>query len=408
MDKIRDKFAQLIVKKSDINEHLATLARYASECNSIVEFGVRTWLSTYALLAGKPENATMVSFDIETNKDVDDIIKICKDGKIKWNFVLWDSRYVDIDKVDLIFIDTLHNYDLLKLELEKHWQKAQKYIIFHDTTTFWEKWETVGHEWLNKAIKEYQVKYPEWTIKEIYTNNNWLTILERKWIPEITVFTAIYWGIDTLKKQPQQDIPVRWVCFTDDENIKCEDWAREQRDIRVVAPHKHLHPRMQAKYFRTHPYDYLDSKIVFYMDGSARLKKTNSISHFVGQYLDKSDILTFQHPERNCIYDEAVFCKTREKYLWLPMEDQVTRYWMKWYPKNYWLTWTWVLITKKSNTKIIDFLHKRWTECLEWTYQDQLSFDYLVWKEWIKRQRFTDHEWNNDYIDFRNPHLHTC
>jgi len=65
---------------------------------------------------------------------------------------------------------------------------------------------------------------------------------------------------------------------------------------------------MQAKYIRTHPYDYVDAETVVWMDGSGRLTKSDSIEHFVTQYLDKTDMLCFQHPERNNIVDEAQFC----------------------------------------------------------------------------------------------------
>ena len=37
--------------KSDINEHLAVMHKYADECNHITEFGVRTGVSTWAWLA---------------------------------------------------------------------------------------------------------------------------------------------------------------------------------------------------------------------------------------------------------------------------------------------------------------------------------------------------------------------
>ena len=40
MEKIVNKFNELCERKSDINEHLPTLHKYASECESIIELGV--------------------------------------------------------------------------------------------------------------------------------------------------------------------------------------------------------------------------------------------------------------------------------------------------------------------------------------------------------------------------------
>jgi len=50
------KFNELSNTQSDINEHLGTLKKYTQECNIIVEMGVRSIVSTWAFLAGKPKN----------------------------------------------------------------------------------------------------------------------------------------------------------------------------------------------------------------------------------------------------------------------------------------------------------------------------------------------------------------
>jgi len=87
---------------------------------------------------------------------------------------------------------------------------------------------------------------------------------------------------------------------------------------------------MQAKYFRTHPYEFFDTEICIWMDSSGRLLKKNSIEHFVKQMKKNSDVITFKHPERNCIYDEMVFCelnpRAQKKYKGLPLREQVEYY----------------------------------------------------------------------------------
>jgi hypothetical protein len=68
----------------------------------------------------------------------------------------------------------------------------------------------------------------------------------------IYVFTAIFGGYDKLKLQPEQTAEVKFVCFADDK-LEFEDGAEEQWTVIKYNPFRHLHPRMQAKYFRTHP-----------------------------------------------------------------------------------------------------------------------------------------------------------
>ena len=163
---------------SDINEHLPTLASYASECEHITEMGVRYIVSTYALLMGKPKK--MISYDIEMCdwEPVRDLVKDDTD----FQFLVGNTLEIEIEPTELLFIDTLHNYRQLKRELELHAKKVSKYIIFHDTTSF----ETVGESYTGDsengiwpAIEEFLQLNPQWTLKERFINNNGLTIIEK-------------------------------------------------------------------------------------------------------------------------------------------------------------------------------------------------------------------------------------
>lgn len=171
-------YERLYNTPSDINEHLPTLANYASECEHITEMGVRYIVSTYALLMGKPKK--MISYDIHMCnwEPVRDLVKEDTD----FQFLVGNTLEIEIEPTDLLFIDTLHNYTQLTKELELHAKKVSKYIIFHDTTSF----ETVGESYTGKpekgiwlAIQEFLQRNPQWVLKERFTNNNGLTIIEK-------------------------------------------------------------------------------------------------------------------------------------------------------------------------------------------------------------------------------------
>jgi len=425
---IKELYEKYKSESSDINEHLETLCNLVKWLDHITEMWVREWLSTIALLHWLKKWWRLVSFDINWNPNIEKISTMAKDEWKKWNFRCENVLNLDIEYTDFLFIDTWHCYDQLIQELTKHSPRVKKYIVMHDTTTFWEVWENdyIKREWwylgLNKAIDEFLEANDEWTKKKVYTNNNWLTILERcpkpvlakpnkftkiksnKW--EVIVYTAICWNHDVLKKQPKQDIPTRFICFTD-WPVKIEVWAK--REIVTMDIFKHLSPRMKAKYFRTNPDELFEwNWTIMYMDGSGELIDQESVSYFTKQ-LNK-DILCFKHPERNCIYKEAEYCynnwNTIPKYIWQPMIEQCQYYLDRWHPKERGLSATWLLIYSLENKKVIEFLHDWRTECLAWSYQDQLSFDYLVRRNWIKRQRLSDFQWENKYINFLHPHLH--
>jgi hypothetical protein len=173
---------------SDINEHLPTLKKYAEECEHITEMGVRWVVSTFAFMMGNPK--TLISYDYNDAPGISVAYELAGMHGIDFKFERADTRNLTIEETDFLFIDTLHHYDQLKIELELHGNKAQKYIGFHDTTLF----ESVGEIYTNdpnaankeegkglwKAIEEFLSVNPQWELHERYTNNNGLTILKRK------------------------------------------------------------------------------------------------------------------------------------------------------------------------------------------------------------------------------------
>lgn len=185
----------------DIREHLPTIQNYASKCEHVTELGVRWVVSTWSLMAALPKK--LRSFDIEhfSKYGVDENIlnEVSKDLGVDFKFYQEDVLLTDkIEETDLLFIDTLHNYKQLKMELHLHGNKARKYLIFHDTASFGEEDEAPlepnplwGNDlmeyynslkdWngINPAIIEFIMANSNWHFDYVATNNNGLTVLRR-------------------------------------------------------------------------------------------------------------------------------------------------------------------------------------------------------------------------------------
>jgi hypothetical protein len=203
MDKVRNKYNTLCDTYSDINEHLPTLCKYASECESIIELGVRgcvsSWAFVYGLLNNNKPIKKILLNDI-TACDINELLNVSSGLDIHIDYKWINDLDLRIDEnVDMTFIDTWHIYGQLKRELEKYSKVTNKYIVMHDTTVDGIYGETIRNGWdansqsndtgysideincgLQKAITEFINNNPDWQIKEIYTNNNGLTILEKK------------------------------------------------------------------------------------------------------------------------------------------------------------------------------------------------------------------------------------
>jgi len=188
---------------SDINEHLPTLRRYASECETVAEFGVRAVVSTWALLSGliaRPgANRRLVCVDLAPVPQISSVADIAREAGVRLEFQQTDSVRADLgDGVDMLFIDTWHVYGHLRRELAAHHTKVRRYIAMHDTTVDSERGETLrcgqdiasamaasGYSavdvttGLSRAIDEFLAEHPEWVVDSVYVNNNGLTILRR-------------------------------------------------------------------------------------------------------------------------------------------------------------------------------------------------------------------------------------
>lgn len=186
---LEKKVNEMYFTPSDINEHIPTLVKYGSECETITEMGVRAICSTWAFLGASPKK--MRSYDIQDPStwggDIQSVRDTAEAYGIDFDFILADVLKIEIEETDLLFLDTWHSYKQLKSELDLHAGKAKKYIVFHDTTSFAFKDETSyeiwGDDWKGegigiwRAIEEFLNSNPEWKLVEKFDNNNGLTII---------------------------------------------------------------------------------------------------------------------------------------------------------------------------------------------------------------------------------------
>ncbi len=208
---IEDKFKKLCATPSDINEHLQTLFKLGQECKTIVELGVRDVVSSYAFALAKPDKLWCV--DKVKTPNVDIFIDECKKEDINVKFLNFSSLDLSFDRVDMLFIDTLHTYEQLSRELELHHQSINKYIVLHDVITYGytdeiaTKSSTKG---LMKAVEQFLETNKCWKISKLYENNNGLLVLERKKnVAILTIATGGYKALltDLIKSIDEYYLP---------------------------------------------------------------------------------------------------------------------------------------------------------------------------------------------------------
>jgi len=175
MTKFDEMYLESKKEAIDIVEHLDTLEEYASRGDSVLELGTREGYSTTSLLK---RCMYVTGIDLVRTTRIKHLVEIMGG---RFEFVQTDSRTYDSSiGFDMLFIDTCHQYAVLKKELEQHHKNIKRYIIMHDTVTFGLIDEfTFEQNGLLKAINEFLLEHKEWEILEEYKNNNGLMILER-------------------------------------------------------------------------------------------------------------------------------------------------------------------------------------------------------------------------------------
>lgn len=205
-----EKFKSDCERRSDINEHLPTIYKYASECSSIVELGSgRTSDSLVTLAAGilnskeaKESEKRLYYFSVDPFL-IGDILQMCclEDINVKirrQNIFNIDMSIFNGKEVDMVFIDSDHFFAQTKLELEKFAPLTKKYIVLHDT---WIDAQISSCVRMGQNVKEIAARYglkrieiergirpavdkflaanPQWKILEEFENNNGLIVIGR-------------------------------------------------------------------------------------------------------------------------------------------------------------------------------------------------------------------------------------
>lgn len=155
---------------NDIKPRMPDLLRYGKECETVVEFGVRSGNSTVAFLAG---GAKVTSYDLAGHTfDCPD------DAKDRWTFIQASTLdLASIPECDALFIDTIHHRKQVTAEL-RFARYAKKYLLFHDVFEWGWKGEE-GQEGINFAIWNFLMEHPEWRVKECLRDQWGLLVLQK-------------------------------------------------------------------------------------------------------------------------------------------------------------------------------------------------------------------------------------
>lgn len=173
-----------------ISAHLPRLRALAEGLELAVEFGVKRGASSTALLLGARH---VISYDVQETREARELERIAGE---RWEYRIQDSRIAPCLTTPLLFIDSQHDCEQMRAELQQHANGVTKYIVCHDHVTFGSvgaNGETGNHKWqyvkgqscpvdalgIRQALDELLIRDPTWRIVASYPESHGLLVLGR-------------------------------------------------------------------------------------------------------------------------------------------------------------------------------------------------------------------------------------
>ena len=166
-----------------------------------------------------------------------------------------------------------------------------------------------------------------------------------------------------------------YVCFTNYDKIESTVWQ-----IRPIPEElKNLSEVKKQRCIKINAHKYLpEYDFSIWVDGCVKLKK--DVNAFVDKNCINAHIFIPKHPNRNCIYDEANICIKIRKDVKEHIDPQMEKYRSEGFPKNYGLVQSNIMMRYHNEPDCIKVMEAWSDELINGSHRDQLSFNYVLWK----------------------------
>ena len=275
------------------------------------------------------------------------------------------AYFYNITKADKVKVIDYHNY-IVHYKAGSWEQVAKKFNNYK---------QIPQDMWLNNNRKYW---------KELNSNN------------KVVIYTAITGNYDDLMIQPYVRDDFDYVCFTDNPALESGLY-----DIRPIPEELNsLSTVKKQRCIKINPHLYLpEYDISVWLDGNTELR-SNPLD-----FVDDNVIYIPEHPQRDCIYDEAKECIRQKKDIIEHINPQLNEYKKEGFPEHYGLVQSNIIIRKHNDKTCIKLMEDWWKEVKEKSHRDQLSFNYALWKNRDIKIKLLDKKiYDSPYFKWNSGH----
>ena len=215
---------------------------------------------------------------------------------------------------------------------------------------------------------------------------------------KIVVYTVIMGDYDYLKDPEYIMENCDYICFTNNRNLTSDVWK-----IRYDSCENLDNTKWQRRH-KIMAHEYLpEYKWSVYVDGNVRI--TGDFRKYIRSEGQGKGILCLKHPNRNNVYEEAEACIQLKKDNPDIIMAQMRKYKEEGYTGNNGLVVSNVLVRCHMDSEVINIMEQWWREIETFSRRDQLSFNYVCWKNNYNYDVSLLKCWKSEY--WMNPGIHT-
>lgn len=215
------------------------------------------------------------------------------------------------------------------------------------------------------------------------------------------IYTAICGGKDDLQEPEHVIHGVKYVCFTDDPNLRSETWEIRQLEWR------HADPTRTARRPKLLPHRHLKGfEWSFWIDGNISI--TGDLEEFLSRHLALSPFMAFRQFQRTCAYQVVDACIRLNKDDPAVLLAQAARYRKLCMPEGLPVVGSCIMLRRHNEPDVMNLMELWWREVKRHSRRDQMSLPYVLWRNPNEFRFFYDGErpyWNELPFITRRKHL---
>ena len=214
------------------------------------------------------------------------------------------------------------------------------------------------------------------------------------------IYTAIFGDFDNLNEVKNPNPRMEYIFFTDRTDLTSKTWE--------IIRCKDLNNdyRLFAKIFKIFPHKiFRNANQSLWIDGNYSINKNHS--QFFEKYNGIRHINFYRHSLRNCIYDEAkIIQRDKPEFDPLIITKQINRYKNEQMPSNQGLINGAIILRNHESELLSKLMDDWWFEIYNYSIRDQISFNYVNWKNGNFVKYFSEEITNFLYFTYK-PHLNS-